>query len=183
MTRIISGRWFLVPFDHDIPDLAKTFLGHRAQLCRAARKIVGTRESAEDVMQEAFLKISQRAHCGALQPMAFCFHVVRNLAIDHWRRQTMESAVFTEEDEGRHTAATQGTPEQVVIDRQALLLVGKVLDGLPARTREAFEMHRVNGLTQRDIAAQLGVSLTLVNFMIRDAHDALARLRHHVLAE
>jgi RNA polymerase sigma-70 factor (ECF subfamily) len=33
----------------------------------------------------------------------------------------------------------------------------------------AFEMYRIRGMTQKDIAVTLGVSPTLVNFMIRDA--------------
>lgn len=39
----------------------------------------------------------------------------------------------------------------------------------PKRTRYAFEMYRLHGVPQKDIAKELGVSPTLVNFMIRDA--------------
>ena len=53
--------------------------------------------------------------------------------------------------------------------RQDLRLVADALSTLPERTRRAFELHRLDGLTQRAIADELGVSITLVNFMIRDA--------------
>ena len=39
----------------------------------------------------------------------------------------------------------------------------------PSVRAGAFELHRLDGLTQRAITEQLGVSITLVNFMIRDA--------------
>jgi RNA polymerase sigma factor (sigma-70 family) len=43
------------------------------------------------------------------------------------------------------------------------------LDELPERTRSAFELYRSGSYTQREVAQQLGISTTLVNFMIRDA--------------
>ena len=42
-------------------------------------------------------------------------------------------------------------------------------DALAAYKRRAFELYRLGGLTQREVADELGISTTLVNFMIRDA--------------
>ena len=47
--------------------------------------------------------------------------------------------------------------------------LARALAQLPERTRAAFELHRLGGKTQREVAADLGISTTLVNFMIRDA--------------
>ena len=44
------------------------------------------------------------------------------------------------------------------------------LNDLPKRTHDAFIRHRIEGVPQKDIAEELGVSRTLVNFMIKDAH-------------
>lgn len=55
--------------------------------------------------------------------------------------------------------------------------ISQALDSLPARTRRAFELYRLAGLSQREIASELGVSVTLVNFLIR---DALASCRQHL---
>ena len=54
---------------------------------------------------------------------------------------------------------------------QALRIVMAALQELPERTRHAFELHRLEGVSQRDIAERLKVSPTLVNFMVRDAHN------------
>ncbi|WP_368856156.1 sigma factor-like helix-turn-helix DNA-binding protein, partial [Klebsiella pneumoniae] len=40
----------------------------------------------------------------------------------------------------------------------------------PKRTHDAFIRLRIEGVPQKDIAEELGVSRTLVNFMIKDAH-------------
>ena len=45
----------------------------------------------------------------------------------------------------------------------------RVLDMGCGAGRHAFEMYRLHGVPQKDIAKELGVSPTLVNFMIRDA--------------
>ena len=165
--------------EQESPDLGGTFIAHRSQLRWAAQKIVGTRELAEEVVQEAYIKVTDFANALTVkQPVAYCFQVVRNLAIDYRRRQSLETHFFVTEEEGEHVASAQGTPEQLAISRQNLQIVDKVLDGLPSRTRLAFEMHRLSGLTQRDIAQRLGVSATLVNFMVSEASTALMHCRH-----
>ncbi len=40
---------------------------------------------------------------------------------------------------------------------------------MPERTRRAFEMYRIHGMKQKEIGEALGVSTTLVNYMLRDA--------------
>jgi len=166
--------------------LGGAFVAHRAQLQGLAHKITGRRELAEDVVQEAFLKLSDVAQSLPVQqPVGYCFQVVRNLAIDCRRRLTLEAGGFADGEEGfadgeegEHIAAPQGTPEQYAIGRQNLVILDALLATLPPRTRQAFELYRVGGLTQRAIGERLGVSAALVNGMIRDAVDTLAANRH-----
>ena len=153
-------------------DLAAAFTAHRSQLHQVAARILGNRDRAEDVIQDAYLKITEvRAVLVVKQPVAYIFRVVRNLAIDHYRRASLESSLFTVEEEAHSVPSPAATPEAVSISRQQLSLVAEALDQLPKRTRRVFELYRVGGHTQREIAQMLGVSPTLVNFMIRDALD------------
>ncbi|WP_301287626.1 sigma factor-like helix-turn-helix DNA-binding protein, partial [Pseudomonas aeruginosa] len=61
------------------------------------------------------------------------------------------------------------SPETSHINYATLEHIADALTELPKRTRYAFEMYRLHGVPQKDIAKELGVSPTLVNFMIRDA--------------
>ena len=88
---------------------------------------------------------------------------------DRHRRRAFECDVFTEEEDGLDVHQEGDSPEAIAISRQYLSMIGRALEGLPARTRRAFELYRLSGLTQREIAAELNISTTLVNFMIRDA--------------
>ena len=151
-------------------DLTGLFVAHRSQLRYAAMKIIGTQEQAEDVVQDAYVKVMEMAVMFDIkQPLAYLFQLVRNLAIDRHRRASLESRFFVGEEEGLLAPATNGTPEASAINMQQLRLVADALGKLPERTRRAFELYRLGGHTQREIADQLDVSATLVNFMIRDA--------------
>ncbi|MFC6632702.1 RNA polymerase factor sigma-70 [Microbulbifer taiwanensis] len=156
--------------DEQFPDLADTFVAHRSQLCQAAARILGSRDRAEDVVQDAYLKVMEaKTVFSVKEPAAYVFRMVRNLAIDHYRRSTLESNVFAVEEAGQGVPSPAGTPEAISIGRQELNLVARALGELPERTRRVFELYRMGGHTQREIAKMLGVSPTLVNFMIRDA--------------
>lgn len=163
----------MVREDEQLSDLVDIFVAHRSQLCHMATKILGSRDRAEDVVQDAYLKVMDAKTVFVVkQPAAYVFRIVRNLAIDHYRRAALESGVFTDEEEGQNVpSSVSATPEALSISRQQLGLVARALDQLPERTRRVFELYRVGGHTQREIAQMLDVSPTLVNFMIRDALD------------
>ncbi|MCR6651348.1 MAG: RNA polymerase factor sigma-70 [Cellvibrionaceae bacterium] len=162
----------MVREDDQVLSVMDIFITHRTQLCQAAAKILGSRDRAEDVVHDAYLKIIEvRSSFDIKQPVAYVFRVVRNLAIDHYRRISLESTFFAAEEEGRDTPSSGELPEAISINRQQLILIARALDQLPERTRMVFELYRMGGHTQREIAKMLNVSPTLINFMIRDALD------------
>ena len=158
--------------------LVDDFIAHQPQLRRAACRWMGDPHLADDVVQEACMKLMQGpAPPGVLQPAAYCMRVVRHMCIDNLRRRRAEQNVFIDEAAGADVEAPGGTPEHVAIGREHLCRVQQRLRGLPTRTRQAFLLHRVDGHTQQAVAERLGVSVTLVNFMLRDAMSALASCR------
>jgi RNA polymerase sigma factor (sigma-70 family) len=167
------------PGDSIQPPLGDVFIAHRAQLRVIAQKIVGSKEHAEDVTQDAYLRIAEGVRAKHVNnPIGYCCQVVRNIAIDHYRRQSVETAyrVYTKDGE-LPEVAVHATPDRVVDERNMLLAVERALGTLPPRTRLAFELFRLGGLTQREIGRRLDCSATLVNFMVKDAMNALAACR------
>lgn len=159
--------------------LGEIFVAHRTQLCRIAQRIVGTPEIADEVTQDAYLKLVEGACARDVgKPYSYCCQVVRNLALDHRRCQAVESTyrVYTEDGELPQVAGGC-VPERHLQERQVIDAIDRALTALPSRTRHAFELYRLVGLTQREIAQQLGCSATLVNFMLRDATQAIAACR------
>ncbi len=150
--------------------LLAAFFSQRSALVNTVTSIVGCRYWAEDVVQDTFVKIDQMSVPSDLRkPESYLHRLVRNLALDKIRRLTLEKQHHADEEAGANEPSPIGSPEKKVSDMGDLQIVTQALDELPERTRRAFEMHRLHGLTQKQIAEALGVSPTLVNFMIRDA--------------
>lgn len=151
--------------------LCDVFTTHRRSLIGVAERITGCRHHAEDVVQDAFLKLLGVEPATSIRAKAgYLMMIVRNLAIDHYRRKGTESRLLAAAEEGEAVSTPEAaSPESVNVNRQLLQTLEAALADLPERTRYAFEMHRIHGHSQKDIAATLGVSPTLVNGMIRDA--------------
>lgn len=161
--------------------LTEVFIENLAQLQRVAQKIVRTADLADDVVHDAFLKLAAGAVREVQKPLGYCCQVVRNVAFDYHRQHSVEASYRTYcEDVELVSPPSNNAPERVLDGRQALRVIDRVLNALPARTRQAFELNRLSGLTQREIGVRLGCSATLVNFMIKDADAALESCRHLV---
>jgi RNA polymerase sigma-70 factor (ECF subfamily) len=151
------------------------YIMHRKSLVDYAAPIVGCRTLAEDVVQEAFIRFSssvgeERAQPGTVaQPLNYLFRIVRNLAIDWARRISSERQDPASEEVLAATAADIPSPEQAALYRDQLRVLSLALAELPARTRLAFEMHRLHNYTLQEIADRLNVSITLVHQLIRQA--------------
>ena len=160
--------------------LVEVFIAHRAQLRSLAKKLVGTADLADEVVQDAYVKLAEGAGAGTRveRPYCYCCQVVRNIALDHYRRRSVEAKVRVQTDDGQVPEVPVNCSVAGRIDgRRLIKAIDQVLDTLPRRTREAFELFRLGELTQREIAAKLGCSATLVNFMVRDAREALESLK------
>jgi RNA polymerase sigma factor (sigma-70 family) len=148
------------------------FTEYRQRLLKLAAKILGCQHSAEDVVQDAYIKMLQASATFEIKyPISYLYQVVRNLAIDRFRRTAFELRNFTNEADGLQIPEPAQVPETIIIDRQHVRIVAHALSELPERTQTAFSLYSVDGYTQREIAKKLNVSPTLVNFMIRDAQS------------
>jgi len=154
------------------------FASNRAALVDYAARIVGSRESAEDVVQEAWLRFDGAAVQPIDHPLAYLYRIVRNLAFDLARRRRFERQHFPGEVQAEKLSAPRPTPEDEALHREELAIVLEALAELPARTRRAVEMHRFQGLKLKEIAAALGISVALAHNLVYDGLDhCRSRLR------
>lgn len=136
-----------------------------------AASLVGSRAQAEDLVQEAWMRLDQAMEQRSMrEPLAYLYRIIRNLALDGRRSATRERQW---EVDGAGTAAilaqhAPSTPESVALHKDELRLLLRALDELPRRTRIAFGMHRLGGYKLREIAAHLGISLPLAHTLVVD---------------
>lgn len=161
------------------PLLQDVFISRRSELRYIAMRVLGHADLVDDVLQDAYLKLIEGV-CAreVLNPFGYCCQVVRNMALDYCRRRVVETGCITQTVDGDLPDISGGVLAEAGIDeRRMLVRVEAKLRGLPERTRTVFELYRLQGHTQREIGKMLGVSATLVNFMIKDAMQALAACR------
>jgi RNA polymerase sigma-70 factor (sigma-E family) len=153
------------------PPLAALFAEHAAPLVRMARLFVDDRSAAEDVVQEAFLRLQNSRH-RIREPeriAAYLRSIVLNLARDHNRRGLMSL---------RHHAAPL---EETTSADDALMLeagqqeVVEALRALPRRQRDCLVLRYYLELSPPEIAETLGLSANSVKTHLQRGLRALER--------
>lgn len=137
----------------------------------------GTRpEDAEDLIQEAFIKMQLYCAKGGEvhQPEGFLVRTALRLAANARRDAHGDLYVDKKVDELTLLIDTNPTPDEVLAADECLMRMRTALDGLNARSRDVFFMHRFDGLTQPEIAQRYGISVSAVEKHVAIALAALA---------
>lgn len=121
-----------------------------------------SREDAEDLIQEAFMRLHLYCRNGEVQQQeAFLARTVLNLSIDLHRKEHRELYVH-EPVETLPLIDVRPTPDEALVAQQRLTKVASILDALAPRTREIFLMHRLEGYGCAQIAAHFDISVSAV---------------------
>ncbi len=127
------------------------------------RRWIGSRFPAirdvDDLIQETFSRILKNHESGPIpNPQAFLFVVSRNLAINKLQRMGLEWAPETEKlDPMVLTDEMAGPFESAALQEEIDQLVAAI-QSLPDRCRQVMTLKKIYGLTQKEVAAKLGVS-------------------------
>ena len=160
--------------------LEAVFMNNRAALLRFLRAR-GAADAAEDLLQELWIRAVGKTSEPIADPVAYLFRSADNLVLD--RRRRAASRVQREQlwHSARYGAAVAVGPtvfgEDVVLARDELRAVEAALAALGERTDIIFRRFRVDGLSQRQIADELGISLSAVEKHLQRAYRELVRLR------
>jgi RNA polymerase sigma-70 factor (ECF subfamily) len=135
-----------------------------------------TREEAEDLIQDAFLKMQEYCERGGQvrQPEGFLVRTVLRLAAN--ARRDAHRELYTDEQIENLTLIMDATPtpDEVLAADQCLERMRNALDAVSRRTRDIFFMQRLDGLSYAEIAQRLGVSVSAVEKHIASALAILA---------
>ncbi len=156
--------------------LEAVFLETRTSLLRFLRAR-GAGDSAEDLLQELWIRASAGTSGPIRDPVAYLYRSANNLMLD--RRRTELRAARRNEDwtEALIGGAEQPTHERVLIAREQLKEAEACLAELGERTDEIFRKFRLGGMTQVEIARELGIILSAVEKHLQKAYRALIALR------
>lgn len=143
------------------------------QLRALLRRRGATIEDAEDLIQEAYLRLHVYERSKEVKSRdAFVMRTLLNLSIDHDRHEHRDLYV-RETPEELALIDLRPSPDEEMIHRERLYQVMRVLDGLSPRTREVFLMHRLEGCACAQIAKTFEISVSAVEKHIARAVLAL----------
>lgn len=163
--------------------LEAAFLANRDRLLRflVAR---GAGEAAEDVLHEIWLKIAARNAGPVASPLSYLFRTADTLMIDRFRSarqaQRREREWSDANDGTVHGVSDSPSAERHLIGREQARQVAAALEALGPRPAAIFRRHRVDGIPQRALAEEFGVSLSTVESDLRRAYAALAALKERI---
>lgn len=113
----------------------------------------------DDIVQESYAVLAERERLDdILNPRAYLFQVAHSLVIRNIRRARIVSILAVEDLGVVDFADDAATPEQSAIAHDDLRRLAEVIASMPGQTREAFVLRRIRGLSQREIASQMGLS-------------------------
>jgi RNA polymerase sigma factor (sigma-70 family) len=146
------------------------------RLLKYLRRKGRSREDAEDLIQEAMLRLHVYAKGDAVvNEEAFLRRAVHNLAIDQYRRDRsgLRRELPIEEVDRLSPLIAQGpTPDQILENQQCLDCVIAVLDALNPRTRAIYLAHR-SGYSYAEIADDMGLARITIRRHIARAQAAV----------
>lgn len=137
---------------------------HHGWLMGWLRKKLGCSQRAADMAQDTFLRVlTSRADLYALnEPRAYLTTIAGRLIIDDARRRKVER-IYLETWGALHGESAVAPSSETLVEVVELLTkVAAVLEELPDKPRRAFIMNRLDGRPHREIAEELGVSVSMI---------------------
>jgi RNA polymerase sigma-70 factor (ECF subfamily) len=161
-------------------ELLDAYMAKRDDLVRFFAARLRSMTSAEDLVQDLYVRVASLDPAERVDnPSAYLYRLASNLMLDRLRsdrRAGARDAAWLQGHRlelGGEGVADQPSAEQRVAARQRLALVARAIADLPPKTRRAFELHKLEGLTQEETARALGVSRKTVEKQISTALQRL----------
>lgn len=162
-------RWFL-----------RCILPHEPALHRWLARRRTLNIDPNDIIQEAYSVLAARERVDDIShPRAYLFQIAHSLVVRHVRRARIVSFQALDDLAGLDPADDLGSPEETLVARDELRRLATLIAALPGKTREAFILRRVHGLSQREIAGRMRISeSTVEKHIARALRILIDRFRH-----
>jgi len=143
--------------------VAAEVMPHEGGVRRWLAKSRVPKDQIDDYIQEAYCKFAALPSVEHIQRAdAYFFQMVRGLVADRIRQSRIVSIETFTEIDSLPVLSDDPSPERIVAARRELDEVLRLIAALPTRCRQVFELRKIEGLPQKQIAARLGITETMV---------------------
>lgn len=148
-----------------------------ADLIQFLRRSGRSKSDVEDLRQDVYMRVCAAAYQEIPNPTRpLVFTVARNLLIDRVRHEQVVPIEAIENLDALNVAIEEPSPAVVIIAREELRRLQSALKMLPERTRSIVVMHKLDGLSAREISRRTGFSQRTVERLLTDGVRALAEI-------
>lgn len=165
--------------------LEAVLIAERKSLLRFLRAR-GAGDAAEDILQDLWLRLSGLDTGPIADPRNYLFRAANNVMHDRYRsahRSRQRDADWLKVHGVTGEASDAPLPDRQMIARAALEHAEAVVRAEGERVLQIFRLFRIDGIGQRQIARDLGLSLSAVEKDLQKAYRALMQLREKLDAD
>ncbi|MES1199972.1 MAG: sigma-70 family RNA polymerase sigma factor [Pseudomonadota bacterium] len=135
----------------------------RSPLLAYFRRRVNVAEDAEDLVQEAFLRLAKPGRLEDIDNVdAYVFQVAANLVRERVRKRAVRGSDSEIEIDEKFSDPQVFSPARILEGKETVARVMAALRELPERTRTIFVLQRFEGLTYHEVADRLGLSTSAI---------------------
>ncbi|MFK7850677.1 MAG: RNA polymerase sigma factor [Akkermansiaceae bacterium] len=155
------------------PTLRQVFDAEESPLLRYAYGLTRQRETAEDIVQDAFVKL--HSHWQEVEkPRPWLFRCVRNLALNHLRDNKRNSSMETHSQTTKEWENPNPDPEAALGKLEAMGTLQLLISELPEPDRTLVSLKYQSGLKYDEIARQTNLTVSNVGYKLHHALKSLA---------
>lgn len=156
---------------------------HEASLRAYLRHSLTSLSDVDDLMQECYARLLREHERGTIRSSrAFLFAVARNAVRDLLRRRAVSQAMPITENAPLCVLEDGSNVVDFVSRREELAILTEAIRALPERCRHVFLLRKIQGLSQKEIAARLEISENTVETLVaKGARRCAEHLRAHGL--
>ena len=149
---------------------------HQGKAFALALRTLGQWDLAEDISQEAFLRVyhsAKRYHPEA-KFTTWLYRIVVNLCLDE-RRKAKRTPIGLSEYSGDLESKSQNDPAAILQAEESKKIVWQAMEKLNARERVAVVLHRFHGLSHAEVASATGASQSAVESLLVRSYQKLRK--------
>ena len=161
--------------------LDELFRRHHDAAFGIAYRLVGSREDALDVVQESFIHVMRGIQAFRNQSSfrTWLYRIVTHAALDYRRWRSHREAESLDAETAVEPAATgpsQRTPQEEVADQDLRRAIDAALTNISEKNRAALVLYALEGMSYKEVANVLGISVGTVMSRIFNARQRLREL-------
>ena len=155
------------------PTLRQVFDAEESPLLRFAHGLTGHRETAEDIVQDAFLRL--HTHWQEVEsPRPWLFRCVRNLALNHLRDNKRNTSLEATSQTSKEWEAPAPDPDTTLGKLETIGTLQLLIAELPEPERTLVSLKYLSNLRYEEIASQTNLSVSNIGYKLHHTLKSLA---------